>query len=257
MKRSRLPYIITALTLLFLYLPIIVMVINSFNASKFAGDWHGFSLRWYRRLLVDGQVWDALIHSVIVGISATVVSTILGTLAAFALHQWKGKLQKFQWLMIYSPLLLPDILIGVALLIFFLILNFELGLFTIFLAHTTFCISYVTLVMLSKLQQFDFSLVEAALDLGAKPLQITRKVILPQILPGIIAAALLAFTLSIDDFVITFFVTGPGSTTLPIYVYGMIKYGSTALINALSTVILAVTIIFVIITQYLTKEESY
>jgi spermidine/putrescine transport system permease protein len=254
--KKGLPFWITLLTLIFLYLPILIMMGNSFNASRFGGQWHGFSLHWYQQLLHDSQVWDALIHSLIVATSATIASTILGTMAAFALHLWKGKLQKFQWGMIYSPLLLPDVLMGVALLVYFLYLNISLGLFTIFLAHTTFCISYVTLVMLSRLQNFDFSLIEAAQDLGASPAKITTKIVLPLLTPGLIAAALLAFTLSIDDFVITFFVTGPGSTTLPIFVYGMIKYGSTAIINALSTIILLVTVLLVVCTQLLTQEDK-
>lgn len=232
------------------------MMGSSFNASRFGGQWSGFSLHWYKQLFHDAQVWDALVHSLIVAVSATITSTILGTMAAFALHLWKGKLQKVQWAMIYSPLLLPDVLIGVALLVYFLFLNVSLGLFSIFLAHTTFCISYVTLVMLSRLQNFDFSLIEAAQDLGASTRKIAMKVIIPLILPGLIAAALLAFTLSIDDFVITFFVTGPGSTTLPLFVYGMIKYGSTALINALSTIILVVTIALVTCTQLLAGEKG-
>jgi spermidine/putrescine transport system permease protein len=143
---------------------------------------------------------------------------------------------------------------GVSLLIFFVVLNLQLGLFTIFLAHTTFCISYVTLVILSRLQNFDFSVMEAALDLGASGWQITRKVFIPMIAPALLAAALLSFTISFDDFVITFFVTGPGSTTLPIYVYGMIKYGSTPLINALSCLILLVTLFTVGLTQYFSGE---
>lgn len=254
MKRS-FPFWITLITLIFLYLPILIMMGSSFNASRFGGHWSGFSLHWYRQLLQDSMVWEALVNSLIVAVSATITAVILGTMAAFALHLYKGKLQKFQWGMIYSPLILPDVLMGAALLIYFLFLNLSLGLFTIYLAHTTFCVSYVTLVMLSRLQNFDFSLIEAAQDLGASPARITTKIIIPLLMPGIIAAALLAFTLSIDDFVITFFVTGPGSTTLPLFVYGMIKYGSTALINALSTIILLVTIALVLITQYLTGED--
>lgn len=255
MKESRIPKYFIGITLFLLYLPILVLVINSFNSSRFGGQWLGFSLKWYKRLLSDSNVWDAVLHSLIVAVSATIVSTILGTMAAYALRRFQGKWQKLHWSLIYSPLVVPDILMGVALLIFFVVINLKLGLFTIFLAHTTFCLSYVTLVMINKLQHFDFSLLEAAQDLGAHGWQATRKVLLPLLAPGMAAAALLSFTLSIDDFVITFFVTGPGSQTLPIFIYGMVKYGSTAIINALSTIILVITITTVVTTQYLIGEE--
>ena len=157
--------------------------------------------------------------------------------------------------MIYTPLIIPDILMGISLLLFFIMIHLKLGLLTITVAHTTFCISYVTLVVLSKLQNFDYSIVEAAEDLGANTTTVLRKVLLPLLAPGLYAAALLAFTLSIDDFVITFFVAGPGSTTLPIYVYSMIKFGATPVVNALSALILLVTFIIVGIFHLLTQEK--
>ena len=254
MKRSTFPFFVTLGTLLFLYIPIIILIIDSFNASRFSGEWDGFSLKWYQGLLNDRGIWKALQNSLIIAISATFASTVLGTLAAYCIHRYKTKLQKVHWALIWSPLIIPDILMGVSLLIFFVVLNLQLGLFTIFLAHTTFCVSYVTLVILSRLQNFDFSVMEAALDLGANSWQITRKVFIPMIAPALLAAALLSFTISFDDFVITFFVTGPGSTTLPIFVYGMIKYGSTPLINALSCLILLVTLFTVGLTQYFSGE---
>jgi len=254
--RSAFPKIIIGITLVFLYLPIILLLISSFNASRFSSVWGGFSLKWYQKLFSDPQIFLALFHSLIVAISATIASTILGTFAAFALHKFRSKLQKVHYGLIFSPLMLPDLLMGVSLLIFFVFINLKLGLFTIFLAHTTFCLSYVTFLVLSRLQHFDFSLLEAALDLGAKPLQVLFKVLLPIIGPGIIAAALLAFTLSIDDFVVTFFVAGPGSQTLPLYIYGMIKYGTTPVINALSALFLVVTFIIVGFTEYLKGDEG-
>ncbi len=257
MKQSKIPFIMTFLVMAFLYLPIVVLVMNSFNESRFGGVWNGFSLKWYETLFRERLVFEAIYNSLIIGISSTIASTILGSLAAFAIYRYKNsKLQKFNYGLIYTPLILPDILMGISLLFFFIFLNVHLGLFTIFIAHTTFCLSYVTMVMLSKLQNFDFDLVEAAQDLGASSLQIFRKILLPLLTPGIIAAALLAFTLSIDDFVITFFVAGPGSTTLPIYVYGMIKFGSPQIINALSTLLLGVTFCIVAIVHKLLKEET-
>lgn len=245
---------ITAAVLIFLYLPIVMLTITSFNESRFGGIWSGFTLKWYVRLFQERELWLALRNSLIVGISATLVSTLIGTLAAFALHRYKTKLQKVHYGLVYTPLVIPDILMGISLLLFFVILNVELGLFTVFIAHTTFCISYVTMVMLSKLQNFDFSIVEAAQDLGANSWTVFRKILLPLLMPGIIAGALLAFTLSIDDFVITYFVAGPGATTLPLYIYGMIKLGSTPIINALSVVILFLTFLIVWISQKFTQE---
>jgi spermidine/putrescine transport system permease protein len=232
-----------------------MLVISSFNASRFSSEWAGFTLMWYQRLWHEEALWQAVRNSLIVGLSATVVSTLLGTLAAFALHRYKTGLQKVHYSLLYTPLIIPDILMGISLLLFFVALNIKLGLWTVFIAHTTFCISYVTMVMWAKLQNFDFSVVEAAQDLGANTWILTRRILLPLLAPGIAAGALLAFTLSIDDFVITFFVAGQGATTLPLYVYSMIKFGSTPLINALSTIIVALTFFAVLAYQFLSKEE--
>lgn len=256
MKRNPFCFIMTLLVLVFLYLPIIMLVISSFNESRFGGIWTGFSLKWYERLWQEKAMWAALKNSLIISVSATICSSILGTLAAFALHFYRTGLQRVHYSLIYTPLVIPDILMGISLLLFFVALNIKLSLFTIFIAHTTFCISYVTMVMLSKLQSFDFSVVEAARDLGANTWTVTRRILLPLLAPGITAGALLAFTLSIDDFVITYFVAGQGVSTLPIYIYSMMKFGSTPIINALSTIILALTFIAVCITQSLSKEKS-
>jgi len=256
MKRSSFPFIVTLLMLFFLYLPIVILVVNSFNESRFGGVWTGFSLKWYHKLFQDRTIWYALQNSLIVAVSASVTSTILGTLAAFSLHRYRTKLQKIHYGLIYAPLLIPDILMGICLLLFFIALNIQLSLFTIFLAHTTFCISYVTMVVLAKLHNFDFSLVEAAQDLGASGYTVMKRILLPLLMPGLISAFLLSFTLSIDDYIITSFVAGPSSTTLPLYVYGMIKYGSPPIINALSTLLLVVTFICVSITYRLTKEDA-
>jgi spermidine/putrescine transport system permease protein len=255
MKRSLFCASATGFVLIFLYVPILILIISSFNESRFGGVWSGFTLKWYVQLWHEKAMWKALSNSLIVGISATIASTLLGTFAAFALHSYKTKLQKIHYSFIYTPLILPDILMGISLLLLFVALNIHLGLFTVFIAHTTFCVSYVTLVILSKLQNFDFSVVEAAQDLGANAWQVARRVWLPLLSPGIIAGALLAFTLSIDDFVITYFVAGQGATTLPIYVYSKIKFGSTPVINALSAIIIVLTFLIVWLTQTLTKEE--
>lgn len=257
MKRSRFPQWVTWAVLLFLYLPIIVLVINSFNASRFSGAWSGFTLKWYSQLMEESEIWSALSNSLIVALTATCASTVLGSLAAFALFRYRTKLQVAHYGLIYLPLIVPDILMGISLLLLFVSIAMPLGLSTIFFAHTTFRLSYITMVMLARLQSFDFAIVEAAQDLGANWFTTLFRVVLPSIAPAIIAGALLAFTISFDDFVITYFVAGPGSTTLPLYVYGMIKFGSPPLISALSTLILIVTTAIILLTQWLSKEELF
>jgi spermidine/putrescine transport system permease protein len=256
MKTSRFPLIMTCIVFAFLYFPIVLLIINSFNASRFGGNWAGFSLRWYYQLFHERGIWLALINSLIIGTSATLFSTFLGTTAAFAIHRFKSRLQKVHYALILSPLIIPEILMGISLLFLFVALNVQLGLLTVFIAHTTFCICYVTVLVLARLQQFDFSVIEAAQDLGASGFVVLKRILIPLLAPGIISGALLAFTISIDDYVVTSFVAGPGSTTLPIYVYGMIKFGSTPLINALSTILLTLTFAFVCTTQYLLGDTS-
>lgn len=255
MERSRTPWVTTAAVLAFFYLPVLVLVANSFNASRFGGGWEGFTLDWYRKLFTQREIWMALRNTLVIAAFATAVSTVVGTSAALALHRYRSRLQKIHYLLVYTPLVIPEILMGIGLLLFFVTIGLGLGLLTVTLSHVTFCISYVTFVVLGRLQDFDWGLVEAAEDLGATPWVAFRKVVLPNLAPGIAAGALLAFTLSIDDFVITFFTSGPGSTTLPVRIYSMIKHGSPALINALSTILLVMTFTTVWLSQRLTREN--
>lgn len=254
MKHSRVPFYTTIAVLIFFYLPLVILSVNSFNDSRYGGPWRGFTVRWYVRLFQDQHIWNALKNTLIIAATATLVSMVIGTMAAFALHRYRSRLQMTHYGMIYAPLIVPDILMGMSLLLFFVALKVKLGLFTIFLAHVTFCISYVAMVVLSRLQDFDFSLIEAAQDLGAGQWTAFRKVMLPLIMPGVAAGGLLAFTLSLDDFVITFFVAGPGSTTLPIHIYSMMKHGAPAVINALSVILLLVT--FVLVSASRTMREK-
>jgi spermidine/putrescine transport system permease protein len=257
MKRSRLPLLVTIAVLFFLYLPIIILVVNSFNASRFGTGWQGFSMRWYARLLHEPEIWRAARNSLTIALGATALSVVFGTTAAFALHRFaRSRLQRFHYGLVYTPLVVPEILMGISLLMAFAAAGVRLGLGTIFLAHVTFCISFVAMTVLARLQDFDFAVIEAAQDLGAGWGTTLRKILLPLIAPGILAGALLAFTLSIDDFVITFFVAGPGSTTLPIRIYSMIKYGSPPLINALSTILLTVTFTAVAISQRISRSKG-
>ena len=256
MTRSRFPIVVTYAVLAFFYLPILVLVVNSFNASRFGSTWGGWSLGWYERLFSHREIWEALQNTLIVAVAATAASVVLGTLAAFALHRWQSRLQRAHFTLIYTPLVVPEILMGISLLMAFVAAGVSLGLGTIVLAHVTFCISYVALTVLGRLQDFDFAIIEAARDLGATGWTATRRVLLPMLAPGLAAAGLIAFTLSVDDFVITFFVAGPGATTLPIRVYSMIKHGATPLINALSTLLLALTFGTVLVSQHLTASKA-
>lgn len=256
MKSSRLPMITTWLVLAFFYLPIGVLILNSFNLSRFGTTWQGFTLKWYERLLERDDLWAALVNSLQVAAIASIGAMILGTCAAFALHRHRSRLQTAHELLVTMPLVLPEILMGMSLLLLFVSLGARLGLVTVTVAHITFCISYVTLVVQSRLQDFDFQMVDAARDLGATRLQAFRKVVLPLISPGILAGGLLAFTLSIDDFVVTFFVKGPGADTLPVVIYSMIKKSREfPVINALSTLLLAATFLAVWASQRLTAEK--
>lgn len=255
--RSKFSKYITAVVLSFFYLPMIIMTINSFNNSKYGIEWKGFTLKWYSQMYNNPQILYTLLNSLIIGISAMLISMIIGTIAAFCInHYHKSKLQFVHQNLLLIQLGIPDILMGMSLLLFFIIIHFNLGLLTIFFAHVTFCISYVAMVVLGRLQNFDYAILEAARDLGANWQVITRKILLPLLSPGIIAGGLLAFTLSIDDFVITFFVTGPGSTTLPVYIYSMMKHGSPGMINALSVLILLATFILVYSSQKLIASQE-
>ena len=259
LRRSRVPAILTWATMLFFYVPIILLVVNSFNANRQGTYWRGFTLRWYVELFTShrgGEIWLALSNTLLVAAVATVISTVIGTFAAFDLHKYHTRLQKYHYFLIYTPLVVPEILIGISLLIFFISIKVQLGLWTVIFAHVTFCVSYVAMAVLARLQDFDMTILEAARDLGASTWDTTWKVLVPIILPGIFAGALLAFTLSIDDFVITFFVNGPGTTTLPIQIQGMIKRGSLSLINSLSTLLLAITFLMVLVYQLVMRRRK-
>lgn len=254
MRSSRIPLLTTAAVLAFFYLPIGALVIKSFNSARYSPEWKGFTWKWYERLFQRDDIMAALLNSLKVAVIAASVSMLLGTCAAFALHRYKSRLQETHRMMVNVPLVLPDILMGMSLLLLFIAAGVSLSLTTITIAHITFCLSYVALVVLARLQDFDGGIVEAARDLGATRLQAFMKVTLPMLFPGILAGGLLAFTLSIDDYVVTFFVKGPGSDTLPTLVYSMIKKSKELpVINALSTLMLLVTFLIVFASQRLLR----
>ncbi|MFD3447462.1 ABC transporter permease [Microbacteriaceae bacterium 4G12] len=243
------------LILLFLYLPMLVLMVYSFNDSRINAEWKGFTLHWYTDLFENPDVISAFLNTMIIALTATVLSTIIGTLCALGLHRYKYRFKGAWNGLIYLPILVPDILMGLSLLILFSQLQLELGKLTIIIAHVTFSISFVVVILSARLAGMGKELEEAANDLGATPWQTFRYVTFPSLAPGIISAALLTFTLSIDDFVISFFVSGPGSTTLPLYIYSMVKRGITPEINALST-ILIISIVTLMIASEIFRSKG-
>ena len=232
----------------FLYVPLLIVFIYSFNDSRLNAEWVGFTLDWYRTLFGDDQMLTAAGNSLIIGLVASLVSTALGTLAGLAMHRYRLRLLP---ILIVAPIAIPEILMGVSLLIFFVLLNFTLGLVSVALAHIAFCIGFVAIVVRARLAGMDETLTEAARDCGASPIKAFRYVTLPLIMPGVVAGALMAFTLSIDDFVITFFTAGAGTVTLPLQIYSMIKIAVTPEVNAVSTLLMLLTLVLIVIAAKL------
>lgn len=225
----------TFLIFLFLYAPIIVLIVFSFNNSKSRGTWNGFTLRWYVELFKDAEILKALYYTLLIAILSAIISTIIGTFAAIGIYGMPGISKKIVLNLNYLPVLNPDIVTAVSLMTLYRFLSIEFGFITMLLSHITFSIPYVILSVLPKLKQMNKHLAEAAMDLGATPTYALRKVIIPEIMPGIITGALMAFTLSVDDFVISFFNKGAGVTNLSITIFSMARRGINPVINALST----------------------
>ena len=240
---------------LFLHIPILALVVFSFNESKFSTEWTGFTLHWYQRLLERQDILDGLKASVFVAVTSTIISTILGTLFALALgrHYFRGRRAVEAFL--YVPIVTPEIVVGISLLILFVMLKVPLSLVTVIIAHVAFNISYVVVVVLARLAGMDSNLEEAAMILGADELTTFRRITVPILWPGIVSGAMLAFTMSFDDYVITSFVTGTGASTLPIVVYTMVRKNIEPSINAISTVVLVVTTVLVIAAERLSRDK--
>lgn len=237
------------LVMAFLYIPLVILIIFSFNDAKIVAGWKGFTFKYYIELFDSPDILNSLKNTLLIGILSTLISTILGVLTALALENKRFTGRKFLNGLIFLPLIMPDILMGVSLALLYNFLKAQTGMATVLIAHVTFCVSYTIVVIQSRLDGFDYTLEEAAMDLGANRWNIFFKIKLPLIMPGIMAAALLAFTLSIDDFIITFFTTGRGFNTLPIYVEGAIRRGTITTINALSTLMIGFTFLFASLTR--------
>lgn len=241
-KPSVLSIIVIGLTLLFFYLPIVYIIVFSFNGSRSLTTLDGFSLQWYKKLFSDETMLKSMLYTALIAIIATVVSTVVGTVTAIGLTKSKKWIQKCVEQVNNLPVLNPDIVTAIGLMMLFSTLAIEKGFLTLLLAHIMFCIPYVMLSVMPKLRRLDPNLMDAALDLGATPIQALVKVIVPQIMPGIISGALMAFTMSFDDFVISYFVTGNGVSNISIIVYSMTKRVNPS-VNALSTIVILIVVV--------------
>ncbi|WP_421724733.1 ABC transporter permease [Bauldia sp.] len=246
-----------ALGLAFLYLPILLLIIYSFNESRLVTVWAGFSTRWYGELLTNQGLLDAAWVTLRVALVSATIATVLGTMAAIALVRFGRFTGRMLFSgMIYAPLVMPDVIIGLSLLLLFVAIDFARGFWTIVLAHITFSMCFVAIVVQSRLVTFDRSLEEAALDLGCPPVRVFFRITLPLIAPAVIAGWMLAFTLSLDDLVVASFTSGPGATTLPMRIYSQVRLGVTPEINAVSTIMIALVAVGVLTASLVTKRRA-
>ncbi|WP_169392267.1 MULTISPECIES: spermidine/putrescine ABC transporter permease PotC [Psychrobacter] len=238
-----------------LYLPIIVLVVMSFNTSKVGYHWGGFSLKWYESLFRNQAMLDAFWHSIVLGLIAATLSTLIGTLTALALHRYdfrgKGLLSGLLFVLMMSP----EIVLAISLLVLFLLIGMQLGFVSLLLSHITFCLPFVVITVFARLSSLDERLLEAARDLGASEFTMIKTVLIPVIFPAVMAGWLLAFTLSLDDVVVSTFVTGPSFEILPLRIYSMVRVGLKPEVNAIGTILLAASLILVIISQWLLRRR--
>lgn len=247
----------TILFFVYLYAPMVVLVVYAFNDSNRAQIWRGFSTRWFAKAFSNDNIQVAAFNSLIIAVSATLVATTIATLAALAIARggnFRGK--SVTTSIISLPIIVPEIATAVATLSFFGVIGFQLGLLTIIIAHTVFCIPFAFLPIRARLEGMNDSLEQAASDLYANRWQTFRYITLPLLWPGIVAGAMLSFIISIDDFIITLMVSGAGSTTLPLYIYGMIRQGITPEVNVISTVMMAISIVFITLYWILTRNDE-
>ncbi|AXA34105.1 ABC transporter permease [Francisella adeliensis] len=261
MKKFSFSNIMLMLGLVFLYIPLVILVLFSFSDSEIINLWGGFTFNWYHEAIHDTDIINATITSLKIATITAVISTFLGTIVAYAITRFHFfRSRSFLYGLVATPLVLPDIILGVAFLLMFSALGqfigwpTERGTTTVVIAHVTMCTAYVTIVMQSRIASVDISLEEAALDLGAGPIKTFFSVMIPQLLPALITSALLTFTLSIDDLVVTEFVAGSDNPTLPMYIYSTVKNGPTPEINALATIMIAIIVIGVLAAMLISSR---
>ncbi len=248
--------IFSFLVYLYFYLPILILIVFSFNTQKLNVRWEGFTLKWYEVLFNDSNVMLATRNTLIIAFISTLVATVIGTMAALALQRYRFPGYTLIESILYIPVIIPEVVMGISLLAFFALIKFQLGLVTITISHIAFNIPFVTLVVRARLHGFDKSIEEASMDLGANELTTFWRVTLPTIMPGVLSGAMLAFTLSLDDYVITYFSAGPGATTLPLRVFSMVRFAVTPEVNALSTLWVLTVLVILLISQVVQKRQT-
>jgi spermidine/putrescine transport system permease protein len=253
---SKLFAIWTGFVFLFFYLPIAVLVLFSFNESKLNIVWTGFTLDWYTTLLDDRVLVRTLKNSLIVASATTVVSVFLGTAGAWLLYRYRYRASSFLETLVFLPMIVPEVILGVSLLILFVTIGMKLGYTTIVISHVTFCFPFVMAAVQARLSGLDPALEEAALDLGATPLQAFTKVLVPYLMPAIVSGALMSFTLSLDELIVTYFTASAGTRTLPLEIFGRVKKGLDPSLNAISTVFILVTVMAVFLTEALRRRNA-
>lgn len=240
---------------LFLYVPILVLIAYSFNDTKYSTNWQGFTWKWYEQLFTDSPLKEALVNSLVIALLSSVAATILGTLGAFAFYRYRFLGRKVMYSFIYIVMMSPDIVMGISLLMFFITIGLATGPLTLLLAHITFCLPFVVVTVYSRISGFDRNIIDVAKDLGASELQMFRHIMMPMLMPAIIAGWLLSFTLSLDDVVVSFFTTGPTFEILPLKIYSMVRLGIKPEINALSAVMFLLSLVTVTVAHLVTKEN--
>lgn len=256
MKEIKFSKVFLVLIMLLIYLPIAVVVVYSFNGSKISSVWSGLSLEWYRQLFDDVDMFVALKNSLVLATLSSVLSGIIGTLGAVEIRRSKMRAESSVEYLTMLPIMIPEIILGMLFMAFFSMLGMPFGMGTLVIAHSTFCIPYIYTVVKGRLSGIDINVQEAARDLGAKEYQVILNIVLPQLMPAVISGMLLAFAMSLDDVIISIFVTGVNTNTLPIKIYSQLKTGVTPEINALCTLMLLVTIVILLLSAFLGKKHS-
>lgn len=255
MKKSKIPAIYISILLIIMYLPMVFVMVYSFNENKLSTSWTGFSLKWYRMLLEDENLLEGLKNSLILGGLSCLGATVIGTLGALGMQKIRHKSKRVVEYISTLPIMIPEIILGMVFMTFFALMGLKFGMLTLVIAHTAFCIPYLFLQVKARLVGMDPSLEEAARDLGAGPFRVFWDITLPLILPAICSGAILAFAMSLDDVVISIFVTGATTNTLPIIIYTQMKLGVTPEINALCTIMLGVTLLLVVVSNLVGRKK--
>ncbi len=240
----------------YLYIPIIILVTNSFNADRYGLTWKGFSCNWYERLFSNDTLIQATMNSITVAFFAATISTIIGGLTSIALYRYRFRGKQFIGGMLFIVMMSPDIVMAVSMLVLFMIIGMKLGFLSLLIAHITFCLPYVVITISSRLSDFDGKMLEAAKDLGASEVTILRKIVLPLTLPAIISGWLLSFTISLDDVIVSSFVTSPNYEVLPLKIFSLVKTGVTPEVNALATIMIIFSLALVVLSQVVLRKKD-